>query len=271
MAPPPLMYFSGKNVTHLIFAIAIVIGVMHFTHRPAYAATCSFNQSSGVFTNTASCTFDYAVDGIDHGTGTENTGVLRINTGSITIGANQTIAVGSINLTGGSLVIIGGGKLVLNTPLWYRDADNDGAYETTMVASKTQPSGTVVRKATNPTATDCGNNVNAKVGSTYYGTTPFQKINPVTGQTTSSYDYNCDGVESPQFSTLYACAVTGCASHYFTITAGWQTSAPACGASANWRTYPAGAGSSGACAINVAGAGTTCPTATTTTRTQGCR
>lgn len=252
-------------------SVMVVLGLGVYAGHVS-AATCSFNQASGTFTNTSSCTFDNVIDGVDYGTGTNNTGVLQINTGTVTIGAGQEVAVGSLNLTGGSLVIIGGGKLSLNTPLWYRDTDGDGAYETVLVASKTQPAGTVARKATNPTATDCGNNVNAKVGSTYYGTTPFQKINPVTGQTTSSYDYNCDGVESPQFSTLYACSVTGCASHYFTITAGWQTAAPACGASANWRTYPAGAGSSGSCTVNIAGAGTTCPAIPpVTTVTQGCR
>jgi len=333
------MYFSGKNVTQLIFAIAIVIGVMYFIHRPAYAATCSFNQSSGIFTNTASCTFNNAVDGIDHGTGTVNSGVLRINTGSITIGANQTIAVGSINLTGGSLVIIGGGKLILNTPLWYTDADGDGAYDSVLVASKTMGANYVRKNAISPSSFDCNSgstevsishaqcytdadgdgytvglaanttclnssscntatkasastngatvttytagrlrdsasatadcgdgNANAKPGQTSYFTGTF--TNTATGL---SYDWNCDGTQTLQNTTIYSCATSGCASHYFTITAGWQTSAPACGASANWRTYPAGAGSSGACTINVAGAGTTCPTATTTTVTQGCR
>lgn len=265
------MYSLDSSKLRLAFVFFILLSVFLYSKQPAFAATCSFNQSSGTFVNTSSCTFDYAVDGIDYGTGNNNTGVLQINTGTVTVGAGQEIAVGSLNLTGGSLVIIGGGKLLLNTPLWYRDADGDGAYELGMIASKTQPSGTVARKATNPSATDCGNNANARVGSTYFGTSPFQKIDPITGQTTSSYDYNCDGVESPQYSTIYACSTSGCASHYFTITAGWQTSAPACGASANWRTYPAGAGSSGSCTVNVGGAGTTCPTATTTTVTQGCR
>lgn len=264
------MSYSDNRILQL-FTFLLAGGVFCFlTAQTTFAGTtCSFNATAGTFTSTVSCTFDNAVDGIDYGTGATNSSVLKISAGSVTIGANQTIALGSINLTGGSLVIVGGGKLLLNTPIWYQDSDNDGSYETALVATKTQPVRSV-RKSTSPANLDCGpNSANAYVGSTYYGTTPFQKLNPITGATTSSYDYNCDGVETKQYQTTYSCSVAGCAAHYFTIANGWAGAAPACGASATWNTY-AGA-VAGTCTTNIGGAGTTCPAVTTTTPTQGCR
>lgn len=120
------------------------------------------------------------------------------------------------------------------------------------------------------TTNDCGDTVaNAKPGQTAYFSTPFLNNSGV-----SQYDYDCSGNGTAAGETkdpsqpLYVCNVTGCASHYFTISAGFTT-ATACGATGTWKTY-AGAGGA-ACTINIAGAGTTCPAGTTSSVVQKCK
>ena len=120
------------------------------------------------------------------------------------------------------------------------------------------------------TTNDCGDgNVNAKPGQATYFSTPFLNNSGV-----SQYDYDCSGSGTAAGETkdpsqpLYVCNVTGCASHYFTISAGFTT-ATACGATGTWKTY-AGAGGA-ACTINIAGAGTTCPAGTTSSVVQKCK
>lgn len=118
-------------------------------------AACSFSVVSTTNTVGSSCSFDNTLDGIDMGTGTTNTSILKIAGGTVTIGANQQIAIGSMTLTGGSLAIIAGGKLLLNTPMWYTDPDNDGYYDSTLSLAKIQASFAVRKNSINPSAFDC--------------------------------------------------------------------------------------------------------------------
>lgn len=120
------------------------------------------------------------------------------------------------------------------------------------------------------TTNDCGDNsTNAYPGQATYFSTPFLNNSGV-----SQYDYDCSasgtaaGETKDPSQPLYVCNVTGCASHYFTISAGFTT-ATACGATGTWKTY-AGAGGA-ACTINIAGAGTTCPAGTTSSVVQKCK
>lgn len=120
------------------------------------------------------------------------------------------------------------------------------------------------------TTNDCGDgNTNAYPGQATYFSTPFLNNSGV-----SQYDYDCSGSGTAAGETkdpsqpLYVCNVTGCASHYFTISAGFTT-ATACGATGTWKTY-AGAGGA-ACSINIAGAGTACPAGTTSSVVQKCK
>lgn len=311
-------------------------------------AGCTYNTVGTTSTITSSCSFDETVDGLDTGTGLENTSELRISGGTLTIGGNQSVLLGKLTLTGGALAIIDGGKLLLNRVLWYTDADNDG-YATTLLPKSDPvpgpltptptgfkrkavftPTGidcndssnlvkishaqcytdadgdtytnglaantTCLSHATCATATsasastvgadvtaytagrlrdaattnDCGDTVaNAKPGQTTYFSTPFLNNSGV-----SQYDYDCSangtaaGETKDPTQPLYVCNVTGCASHYFTISAGFTT-ATACGATGTWKTY-AGAGGA-ACTINIAGAGTTCPAGTTSSVVQKCK
>lgn len=120
------------------------------------------------------------------------------------------------------------------------------------------------------TTNDCGDgNTNAYPGQATYFSTPFLNNSGV-----SQYDYDCSGSGTAAGQTkdpsqpLYVCNVTGCASHYFTISAGFTTDT-ACGATGTWKTY-AGAGGA-ACTINIASAGTTCPAGTTSSVVQKCK
>ncbi len=121
-------------------------------------AACTFSVSGTTKTVSSSCSFDNPIDGIDMGTGLNNSGVLKIAGGTLTITTNQQIAVGSVQLSGGSLVIFTGGALHLNSPIWYKDSDSDGTYDTTPVISKTLPTVNAIRRGETPIPTsqiDC--------------------------------------------------------------------------------------------------------------------
>ena len=134
-------------------------------------AACSFAVNGTTNTVSSSCSFDNTNDGLDAGTTAVingqtvpvNTSILKISGGTVTIGATQQIAVGSMNLTGGSLAIIAGGKMLLNTPIWYTDPDNDGAYDPVFTFSKTQPTYAIRKNTANPSTFDC-NTSSAAVG-----------------------------------------------------------------------------------------------------------
>jgi hypothetical protein len=268
-------------------------------------AACTFSVNGATNTVSSSCAFDNALDGLDTGTGNTNTSILRINSGTLTIGANQQIAVGSVNLTGGSLAIIAGGKMLLNTSMWYQDPDGDGVYNSTILLSNNPASNlNAVRKNSTPTPStfDCNPSGVTKIahtqcytdadGDTYTNglapnttclnaatcalataasastdgatVTPFTAgrlrdaataidcgdtnatAHPNQGtysastftntQTGLSFDWNCDGVQTQELTSLYVCNVTGCAAHYYTIANGWSGSAPACGVQGTWNT-----------------------------------
>lgn len=69
------------------------------------------------------------VHGLDTGTGSgqdSNTSTLTIQSGILTVNADETIAAGKFVLTGGSIAIATGGVLKVGMPLWAVDADADG-------------------------------------------------------------------------------------------------------------------------------------------------
>ena len=92
------------------------------------AVDCSPTVNGAINTVSASCSFAGTTDGVDYGTGAVNTAVLEPETGAtITVSAGQTLATGSIDLSGGgSFVIINTGQIKLNAPLYVTDADADG-------------------------------------------------------------------------------------------------------------------------------------------------
>ena len=69
------------------------------------AVDCTVTPGGNI-TISSSCSFPYTVDGVDTGTGSTNTAVLQVNSGTMTVLGTQTIALGSLTLNGGSVAIV---------------------------------------------------------------------------------------------------------------------------------------------------------------------
>lgn len=65
------------------------------------------------------------VIGVDDGSGT-NGAVFEVRSGALTLNATDTLVVGSLNLTGGSIAIANGAVIKIGQSLWMVDADSDG-------------------------------------------------------------------------------------------------------------------------------------------------
>ena len=108
----------------------------------AAAADCSEVAPSGNLTITTSCTFSGTVNGVDNGTGNQNTANLNMSsTGTLTVGATQKVAMGSLTIqNGGSIAIFDGGSLNFGVPIWMTDLDADGyPSDTTQYAQSLPP------------------------------------------------------------------------------------------------------------------------------------
>lgn len=122
------------------------------------------------------------VDGVDAGTGSTNTAVMTVQSGILTINANETVAAGSFVLTGGSIALADGGIMKPGTPLWVVDGDGDGyANEIKVYSQITQPTNGRRRGVmSNLAAADCDDTAYSATNScgkrreialTYSGTT----------------------------------------------------------------------------------------------------
>jgi len=124
----------------------------------------------------------------------------------------------------GTIAIQSGGQLVRSL-LWVADVDGDGyAPSTAQVASDTQPTN-YIRKKNATGFDDCyDSNANAKPSQTAYFSTH---------RGDSSYDYNCDTVETKLYNSNGSCSCgkEGCSGNV-----GWAGSVAACGVSATYYT-----------------------------------
>jgi len=147
------------------FCILIFIASFFlFFPYPVHAEDCAPSQGQpGVFTISGSCSFANEVDGVDAGTGDQNSSSLVItNNAKLTVGNVQTLAVGTIEIeSGGEIALPEGAIIKLNKPLWIApsiDADGDGfpsgACGTLEIAT-TQPSGKVRKNVYTPPAGGC--------------------------------------------------------------------------------------------------------------------
>lgn len=130
-----------KNRLIIIFVSLIFLGgTISFFPHPVFAVDCSVTPS-GNLTISSSCAFPGTINGADAGTGTTNTASITVSNGAtLTVAADQTIAVGSLIPSDGSIAIITGGQIKIGSPLWMTDADNDGyPSATTQVIQATQP------------------------------------------------------------------------------------------------------------------------------------
>lgn len=126
-----------------LFSIIILFFVFcYLLSDTINAADCSEVAPIGNLTLTTSCTFSGTVNGVDNGTGSQNTASLTMaSTGTLTVGATQKVAMGSLTIqTGGSIAIFDGGSLNFGTPLWMTDLDTDGyPSDTTQYAQSIPP------------------------------------------------------------------------------------------------------------------------------------
>lgn len=108
-----------------------------------FAADCPDVSPSGNLVITTECSFPGPVNGVDSGIGVTNSAAIVLATGGkLTILPGQTIATGSLSLSGGSLVKMTGGILKTKTPLWMIDVDADGyPGSTDQFAQSTPPVG----------------------------------------------------------------------------------------------------------------------------------
>ncbi|MEX2007706.1 MAG: hypothetical protein WD992_02945, partial [Candidatus Levyibacteriota bacterium] len=83
------------------------------------ASGCSSVSLTSDYTVSSSCVFGNSTsDGIDKGTGTQNDAVLTVAKGTtLTVGADQTIAYGTIYKPGATVVRLSGGSL-RRGPVW---------------------------------------------------------------------------------------------------------------------------------------------------------
>ncbi len=120
--------------------IVVFLFLLPVTHD-ALAADCSNVTPEGNLSITTGCMFTGTVNGVDAGVGSTNSANLAVSPGgTLTVGSGQTVAMGSLSLSGGSVVIVDGGSLRFGTPLWMTDADSDGLPQSTaQIAQTTQP------------------------------------------------------------------------------------------------------------------------------------
>jgi hypothetical protein len=112
-----------KNLLKLVVISGLIVTGFFVVSSPTYAVDCNRNIS-GNFTMSSDCTFAGLVDGVDTGAGASNTAILTAQSGMLTVSSNQTVAFGSLSLTGGSIAL--SGELKIGMPLWVVDADADG-------------------------------------------------------------------------------------------------------------------------------------------------
>lgn len=111
---------------------------------------------------------------LDSGTGTTNSAVFEAKSCIMTINSTDTLVVGSLELTGGSIAIATGGQIKIGQPVWAIDADADGYTSDTKLYYGAQPAGGRRKNLITTLATaDCGdstyatNNVCCTVATRY--------------------------------------------------------------------------------------------------------
>ena len=145
-----------KPALKIISLLFFILGLMIISSQLAAAVSCANVPISGNYTVDTACNFANTVDGVDAGTGTANTAILTsTNGGSLTVGAGTTLAVGSMSLTGGNIIIIDTGLIKVGTALYATDADADG-YPASITAFYTSAaSGRVRRNSLASLVVDC--------------------------------------------------------------------------------------------------------------------
>lgn len=132
-----------KNIKSIL-SIFLLVLIFSFPIVNVFAVDCPDASPSGNLVVATDCSLPGLVNGVDSGDGTINTAsIILAPGGKLTILPGQTIATGSLSLSGGSLVKMAGGILKTKTPLWMTDMDADGyPGSTDQFAQLTAPIGT---------------------------------------------------------------------------------------------------------------------------------
>ncbi len=96
------------------------------------------------------------VIGLDRGSAATNTAVFEARSCIMTLNSTDTLVVGSLSITGGSIAIADGGIIKIKQPVWIIDADGDGYSSDGKLYYGTQPAGGRRKNlAITITTTDC--------------------------------------------------------------------------------------------------------------------
>lgn len=244
---------SRNNLFKIIF---ILIIFLFFAKSQVYAVYCNAGagQISGSVTITADCNYQYAVDGVDTGTGSTNTATITINSGIMTVGSflgGQSIAFGSIIIGGtGSIVVDktsgSAGVLKPGAAIYIAGADADGDhYSASTTADTFALTGTVRRNTMLSLAGGdcCDSDANVHPGAGASATASTCGTHTYNSLTYDAYDLNCNGsvAKSDGRAGSYSCTGAtnpGCdpcnRSYQINSAPGWDTGNPGCGSGANW-------------------------------------
>lgn len=153
--------FVRKDIgIKIFFGLIFILFIFVFVPQDV-SADCLPSPSGNTVIDTA-CSFSGTVNGVDTGTGSTNTAVIEVTTGgTLTISAGQTLATGSLSLTGGSIVVVDTGQIKIGMPLWMVDCDADGYTSGETQYAQTSAPGCGVRRNTlSSYSTDCNDNKN---------------------------------------------------------------------------------------------------------------
>jgi len=133
----------------------MAFSILFCFYKPARAVDCTTAPINGSLTISTSCSFPNTYDGVDAGTGTTNTAILTVSSGTLTVASGQTLSAGSVKFTGGSLFLIQTGQLAVGKPLYMKDADADGYPDSLSLITNTATTGYVRRSSLASLTLDC--------------------------------------------------------------------------------------------------------------------
>jgi len=162
----------------IIFLITTIILISPKSVQ-AQVPTCAFNNTLGAGnsqTITSSCYISQTIDGIDDASSTtsttSNNAILNLESGDITINSDKTLVVGQIKLDTGSIAIADNAKIIIGSPLWLKDADEDLFPDLSIGAtySSSQPNGYYRKNSIISNGQDANDTVSCPFGINPSGT-----------------------------------------------------------------------------------------------------
>lgn len=316
--------FGYIDLPYILASVGVIFIVLFLNVKEyVHAVSCS-RAENGQNIITSDCNYPSTIDGEDSGTGSTQTSEITVGVGNtsatLTISVGQTLAVGSLQITKGSVAILSGGQIKIGSPLYVQDDDSDYYAGSSTQSLSSVATGHTMRRRNlvSPNDIDCNDiilntdsnlvffsktcypdadsdtytigsvgctNDKTCTSATYASSIDGVDVKQYTGgrllagasastdcydgnatakpgQTgwvstnrgDGSYDYSCDGVETQEVTAVASgCTQTGCSGGTWKYTsAGWITSAPACGVAQDYANTVCRTG--GTCTKNVTNA-----------------